>query len=73
MRASELFFGDKAQEAAYGAALKRWTALGATLVGVDLEPFYEAARLLYEGPWMTERYLVIRNLLGRPRRKPFIR
>ena len=59
-----IFFGDKAQEAAYGAALKRWTALGATLVGFDLEPFYETARLLYEGPWVAERYLVIRNLLA---------
>jgi allophanate hydrolase len=59
-----IFFGDKAQEAAYGAALKRWSALGATLVGFDLEPFYETARLLYEGPWVTERYLVIRNLLA---------
>jgi allophanate hydrolase len=59
-----IFFGDKAQEAAYEAALKRWTALGATLVGFDLEPLYETARLLYEGPWVTERYLVIRNLLA---------
>jgi allophanate hydrolase len=59
-----IFFGDKAQEAAYAAALKRWTALGATLVGIDLEPFYETARLLYEGPWVAERYLVIRNLLA---------
>jgi allophanate hydrolase len=59
-----IFFGDKAQEAAYAAALKRWTALGATLVGFDLEPFYETARLLYEGPWVAERYLVIRNLLA---------
>jgi allophanate hydrolase len=59
-----IFFGDKASEAAYGDALKRWTALGATLVGFDLEPFYETARLLYEGPWVAERYLVIRNLLA---------
>ena len=59
-----IFFGDKASEAAYGAALERWTALGATLVGFDLEPFYETARLLYEGPWVAERYLVIRNLLA---------
>ena len=43
---------------------KRWTALGATLVEFDLEPFYETARLLYEGPWVAERYLVIRNLLA---------
>ena len=59
-----IFFGDKASEAAYGEALKRWTALGATLVEFDLEPFYETARLLYEGPWVAERYLVIRNLLA---------
>src|SRR5258707_1915301 len=59
-----IFFGDKASEKAYGEALERWTALGATLVGFDLEPFYETARLLYEGPWVAERYLVIRNLLA---------
>jgi allophanate hydrolase len=59
-----IFFGDKASEAAYGDALKRWIALGATLVEFDLEPFYETARLLYEGPWVAERYLVIRNLLA---------
>ena len=59
-----IFFGDKASEAAFGEALKRWTSLGATLVEFDLEPFYETARLLYEGPWVAERYLVIRNLLA---------
>ena len=59
-----IFFGDKAAEKAYGEALQRWTSLGATLVGFDLEPFYETARLLYEGPWVAERYLVIRNLLA---------
>lgn len=59
-----IFFGDKAAEAAYGEALKRWALLGATLVEFDLEPFYETARLLYEGPWVAERYLVIRNLLA---------
>src|SRR5437764_1077645 len=59
-----IFFGDKKAETAYGDALKRWTALGATLVEFDLEPFYETARLLYEGPWVAERYLVIRNLLA---------
>lgn len=59
-----IFFGDKASETAYGDALRRWTALGATLVEFDLEPFYETARLLYEGPWIAERYLVIRDLLA---------
>jgi allophanate hydrolase len=59
-----VFFGDKAAEAAYGEAMKRWTALGAEPVEFDMEPFYETARLLYEGPWVAERYLVIRDLLA---------
>ncbi|WP_247443593.1 allophanate hydrolase [Bradyrhizobium sp. 197] len=59
-----IFFGDKQAEAAFSDALKRWTALGAALVEFDLEPFYETARLLYEGPWVAERYLVIRDLLA---------
>ncbi|WP_407178099.1 allophanate hydrolase [Bradyrhizobium sp. STM 3562] len=59
-----IFFGDKAQEAAYREALKRFTALGAELVEFDMEPFYETARLLYEGPWVAERYVAIRNLLA---------
>ncbi|MBR1193123.1 allophanate hydrolase [Bradyrhizobium sp. AUGA SZCCT0160] len=59
-----VFFGDRESEQAYGEALKRWTSLGATLVEFDLEPFYETARLLYEGPWVAERFLVIRDLLA---------
>lgn len=59
-----IFFGDKHSEKAYDEAMKRWTSLGAELVGFDLEPFYETARLLYEGPWVAERYLVIRDLLA---------
>ncbi|MBI5320385.1 allophanate hydrolase [Bradyrhizobium sp.] len=59
-----IFFGDRHSEQAYGEALQRWRALGAELVEFDLEPFYETARLLYEGPWVAERYLVIRNLLA---------
>jgi allophanate hydrolase len=59
-----IFFGDRVSETAYGEALNRWTALGAELVEFDMEPFYETARLLYEGPWVAERYLVIRDLLA---------
>jgi len=58
------FFGDQAAAAAYDDALERWARLGARLVEVDFEPFYETARLLYQGPWLAERYLVIRDLLA---------
>ncbi|HEY0236930.1 MAG TPA: allophanate hydrolase [Afipia sp.] len=57
------FFGDTKAAEAYDAALKRMIALGALPVEFDIEPFYELALLLYNGPWVAERYLVIRELL----------
>jgi allophanate hydrolase len=59
-----IFFGDRASEADYGAAIARMASLGATIVEIDIEPFYETARLLYEGPWVAERFLVLRSLLA---------
>lgn len=34
-------------------------ALGGTPVEVDLTPFTEAAKLLYEGPWVAERWAAV--------------
>jgi allophanate hydrolase len=59
-----LFFGDKASAAAYEAALARLARLGARIIEVDIEPFYETARLLYEGPWVAERYITARSLIA---------
>jgi allophanate hydrolase len=59
-----LFFGDKISAAAYDASLLRFTDLAATIVEINFEPFYEAARLLYEGPWVTERYLTAKALIA---------
>jgi allophanate hydrolase len=59
-----LFFGDKSSAAAYDAALARFTRLGAVIVEIDIEPFYETARLLYEGPWVAERYITARKLIA---------
>ncbi len=64
MPGQRLFFGDQAYEAAYGAALTQLTKLGAKIVEIDVEPFYAAARLLYEGPWVAERYLVAKALIA---------
>lgn len=58
------FFGDEAYEAGYGAALVQLSKLGAKIIEIDMEPFHAAARLLYEGPWVAERYLVARALLA---------
>jgi allophanate hydrolase len=64
MPGQRLFFGDHASAAAYDAALARLQRLGAALVEFDIEPFYQAARLLYEGPWVAERYLATRALIA---------
>jgi allophanate hydrolase len=48
-----LFFSDPRMPRAYEAALARLERLGARLIEIDIEPFYEAARLLYEGPWVA--------------------
>ena len=58
-----IFFDDERSARAYEAALVRCESLGARIVEVDMAPFYETARLLYEGPWVAERYLVARKLL----------
>src|SRR3989442_308042 len=61
MPGQRLFFGDRNWATAYDAALARFAGLGAVLVEIDIEPFYETARLLYEGPWLAERYLTVRS------------
>jgi allophanate hydrolase len=59
-----LFFGDTMSARAYDGALARLTGLGAKIVEIDIEPFYAAARLLYDGPWVAERYLVAKALIA---------
>jgi allophanate hydrolase len=58
-----LFFGDDMAAAVYEAALTLLAELGAVIVEVDMAPFYETARLLYEGPWVAERYLAAKSLV----------
>jgi allophanate hydrolase len=57
------FFGDNGYAQAYQASLGRLTSLGATLVEIDMAPFYRAARMLYEGPWVAERYIAARSVI----------
>ena len=59
------FFGNDEAARLFRAAVERVKALGAACVEVDLAPFLAAARLLYEGPWIAERYLAIREFIER--------
>lgn len=44
-------------------ALAQAEAMGATVVSVDLSPFEAVAALLYDGPWVAERYAVVQSLI----------
>jgi len=59
-----VFFGDRVQAAAYEQALERLARIDAAIVEIDMEPFYETARLLYEGPWLAERYIAAQALIA---------
>ncbi|MCC6887578.1 MAG: allophanate hydrolase [Hyphomicrobiales bacterium] len=61
--AQRVFFDDAEAARSYEASLTRLQRLGAHIVEVDMQPFDETARLLYEGPWLAERYLAARALL----------
>jgi allophanate hydrolase len=49
------FFGDKHSEAAFEKSIELAKALGAKTIELDFSYLLEAARLLYEGPWVAER------------------
>ncbi|WP_448652496.1 allophanate hydrolase [Pseudomonas fluorescens] len=59
------FFGCDQGPQLFQQAIKRLIALGGEPVTLDLSPFLEAARLLYEGPWVAERYSVTGELMAR--------
>jgi len=50
---------------AFDAALARLEALGCSIEPIDMTPLDDVARLLYDGPWLAERYAVVQDLLER--------
>jgi allophanate hydrolase len=64
IKGERVFFGDQVSAALFEAAIARFAALGATIIEIDIEPFYETARLLYGGPWVAERYLAAQKLIA---------
>ena len=57
------FFGDVGYEKAYEKTVAKLQAEGIRTVEIDYSPFDEVARLLYEGPWVAERYLATLPLI----------
>ncbi|MFT5659944.1 MAG: allophanate hydrolase [Sulfurimonas sp.] len=57
------FFGDKEAEVLYKNAIKRFEEMGGVAVEIDFSPMLEAANLLYYGPWVTERYVALKDMI----------
>jgi allophanate hydrolase len=57
------FFGDTDYARLFDAAVRRLESLGGDVKEIDFDPFLEAARLLYEGPWIAERYAAVGSFI----------
>lgn len=55
------FFGNHEYERLFHKAVADIQGLGGETIEIDFDPFLEAAGLLYEGPWIAERYAAIQQ------------
>ncbi|MVW76521.1 allophanate hydrolase [Pseudomonas xionganensis] len=57
------FLGCAESPALFAATIEQLKALGGEAIEIDFAPFLEAARLLYAGPWVAERYSIAGALI----------
>ncbi|HKP94366.1 MAG TPA: allophanate hydrolase [Fibrobacteria bacterium] len=61
------FFGDHGSRDLFRQAVDRMEKLGGISMEIPFAPFAEAARLLYQGPWLAERHAAFGEFLdGNP-------
>jgi allophanate hydrolase len=65
------FSGDPDTPGLFAAAIERMKALGGIPVEIDLTPFTDAAKLLYEGPWVAERWAAVGEFVEKNRESVF--
>jgi allophanate hydrolase len=58
-------FGDNAAAADFHRAVECVQGLGGIRTVIDYRPFYDAAQLLYSGPWVAERLAAIKTFLAK--------
>jgi allophanate hydrolase len=61
--ANRPWFGDVQAEVMYGRAIERLKSFGYTVEEVDIAPLLDAAKLLYNGPWVAERTAAMESVL----------
>lgn len=60
------WFGDHIHCQAYLEALKKAEVLGWQLEPVNFSTLFQLAELLYDGPWVAERYAAIKDFVNKP-------
>jgi len=58
-----VFFGDDAAEKLFYKSIENFQKIGGVAVEIDFTPMLEAANLLYYGPWVTERYVAVKDMI----------
>jgi allophanate hydrolase len=58
------FFGNDSAKAIFERCVKVSETLGWRVREIDFRPFLDAARLLYEGPWLAERYAPLEDFIN---------
>lgn len=61
------YFGDPHNGRLFQAAIAAFEKIGGEPVEIDLAPLLEAARLLYQGPWIAERTAFLKDFLAEHR------
>ena len=59
------WFADNASADAWQRTLESLQAMGVECVPLDFTPLHELAALLYNGPWVAERYSVVHTLIDK--------
>ncbi len=57
------FFGSEEYEKAFYKSVSDLEAIGGERLELDFSPMLAAAKLLYEGPWVAERYLATKDII----------
>ncbi len=57
------FFGDDFYQAEFEKAVAQLEAMGGEKKALDYSPMLQAAKLLYEGPWVAERYIATQDII----------
>ena len=58
------FFANESAQTLFNGSVKKMESLGGVKEEIDFTIFIQAAKLLYEGPWVAERYVAIEELIS---------